>query len=101
MSSPFIQIFSVGVMGIAVPFVVQDSAGGGDRVADLRGRAFYIVGCVDSLLDSGRSVGLAEEIAHHRGRDDRRPGVGLPGPGDVGRRAVDRLEQRRARSGPG
>src|SRR5438552_2415209 len=62
MSSPFIQIFSVGVMGIAGPFVEHEpSAGGGDRVADLRGRAFYIVGCVQSLLNSGHGVRLARK----------------------------------------
>jgi hypothetical protein len=94
MSSPFIQIFSVGVMGIAGAFRrAATSAGGGEGVADLRGRAFYIVGCVQSLLDSGHGIALAQEIAHHRGRDHRGPGVGLPGAGDVGSRPVDRFEE--------
>ena len=55
--------------------------------------------CRDGLLDAGRGVRLAEELAHHRGRDDRRTRIGGAGARDVGRRAVHRLEQRRAGAG--
>src|SRR5690606_18687773 len=44
-------------------------------------------------------VGLAEVVEHHRRREDRGDGVGLLLAGDVGGRAVHRLEHRRAGAG--
>jgi hypothetical protein len=42
-------------------------------------------------------VTVAEMIEHHRAGPDRADGVGDPLAGDVGRRAVNRLEHRRMR----
>src|SRR5262245_4302755 len=94
MSSPLNQIFSVGVIGIGI-----SSKRRADGVGNLRRRSFSIVGFFDGFLNSGRGFRLAQEIAHHGGRNDRRSGVGLALAGDVGRRAVYRLEQRRAGAG--
>src|SRR5690348_7297279 len=91
-SSPSIQIFSVFSKGMG-------SDPPRDRIADLGGRSLDVVGLVDRGAYSGPGVVLAEELQHHRGRDDGRARIGLAGAGDVGRRAVDGLEQRRAGAG--
>ena len=49
----------------------------------------------DRGLDAGRRVRLAEVLEQHRHRQHRRRRVGLALAGDVGRRAVHRLEHRR------
>src|SRR6478672_8177421 len=73
---------------------------GGDRVADLRGRAAGTVDAGrqvgdDRLLDATRRLVEAEVLEHQGRQEDRGRGVGLLLPGDVGGRAVDRLEHRR------
>ena len=103
-SSPSIQIFSVGVMGIRYCLSGAGRRAGqrrarGDRVADLGRGAGDVVGLVDGFPYSVGRGGLAEELEHHRRGDDRGPRVGLPLPGDVGRRAVHRLEHRRPGAG--
>src|SRR5579875_3588537 len=77
-SSPSIQIFSVGAMGISEPFC--------DGLADGRGRppvgagwgAGELAGADevgDRLVDAGRCVGLAQKVEHEAGRPDGRDRV--------------------------
>ena len=47
---------------------------------------------VTARLDRARGRGLPELVEQQREREDRAGGVGLAAAGDVGRRAVDRLE---------
>ena len=65
----------------------------GDRVTHGRGATGDRLGARGA--DPIGGVGLAEEVEHQRGRQDRGTGIGDPLAGDVGRRAVDRLEHRR------
>ena len=53
---------------------------------------------LDRAHDRGGGVRLAEMLEHHRRRPDLADRVGDALAGDVGRRAVDRLEQRRDRA---
>src|SRR3954467_8401840 len=88
---PFIQIFSVGVMGISDSLSAQLDRTGpiSDGAPDL-GRA-PLGGCLAGRPDAGGGGGLAEEVEHEGGRQDGGGGVGLVHPGDVRGRAVDRL----------
>src|SRR6478672_10180399 len=70
---------------------------GGDRVADLGGTARGAGGAVgqvgdDRVLDGGGRVGVPEVVKQQRRGQDRRGGVRLLLPGDVGGRAVHGLE---------
>src|SRR4051812_12833083 len=91
-SLPFIQIFSVGVMGIGVrsPVVgaaqrpwqwcrssVGESEPSGDGVADLGGGGVEVGGGGARLAYALGGVGLAEEIEHHGRGEDGGDGVGL------------------------
>ena len=86
---------SVFSMGIPTTLSLADRR---SPISDCR-CSDHVVGRGDGLPDPGGRLGLAEELEHHRRRDDRGPGIGRAGARDVGRRAVDRLEQRRARPG--
>src|SRR5437763_3811099 len=88
-SAPFIQIFSVGVMGMSEPFC--------DAVADDRRRPRGYV--LTSLADAGGGVGLTQVVEHERGRQDGGDRVGPAGAGDVRGRAVHGLEERGAGAG--
>src|SRR5215212_7532471 len=104
-SSPFIQIFGVGVIGMGS---VSHRAGSftrsktrsvhtpGDLVTDGRGAPGDRLGA--GFADALGGVGLAEEVEHEGGRQDRGARIGDVGAGDVGRRAVDGLEHRWARA---
>src|SRR5438045_9039550 len=83
-SSPFIQIFSVGVMGM-VCFSPRSTAldAGGDRVADVGCRAGERGGIRARLSDAGGGVGLAEKVEHHRCAQDGGYRIGLAGTDDV------------------
>ena len=50
---------------------------------------------LDGADDRGRGLLLAEMLQHHRARPDHADRVGDALPGDIGRRAVHRLEHRR------
>src|SRR5438067_12282696 len=93
-NAPSIQIFSTLSSGMNSP-----SESVGDVVAYL-GRG---AGDIDRLLarlgDAGGGVGLAQELQHHGRRPDGGQRIGPTGAGDVGRRAMDGLEQRRPRAG--
>src|SRR5437867_1604557 len=97
-SFPSIQIFCVFSMGIVRAPLSVLSAGlheSRDGVADLGGGAGDLLGRSNSVAHASRGIALTEEIEHHRGGDDGRARVGLSRPGNVGRRAVHWLEQRR------
>src|SRR5436189_1643507 len=88
-SSPSIQIFSDLVIGMCSnPFC--------DGVADLGGGARVLTWICDGFGDAGGGVGVAEKIKEQCRRPYRGDGVGLSRADDVGRRAVNRFEQRRA-----
>src|SRR6187200_2292260 len=93
-SSPFIQIDFVGVMAMSLTSSLSfcRSESGDDGVADLTRRPGVPLGVGAGLLDAGRRIVLAEELAHEGGADDRGHGVRHPLARDVGRRAVYRLE---------
>src|SRR3954453_11912764 len=91
-NSPSIQIFSDSVIGIGSnPFC--------DGVADLGGGARVLTGIFDGFGDAGGGIALAEELEHERGRPYRGDRVGPARADDVGRRAVDGLEQGRTGAG--
>ena len=99
-SSPFIQIFSVGVIGMRLLLRAASATAspisGGGRVSVAPSRPATTEAQADAI---GRCRVLAEEVEHHGGRQDRGDRVGLPLTGDVGGRAVDGLEHRRAGAG--
>ena len=72
---------------------------GGDLVADLGGGAGEAGDLGAGLAHTGGGVALAEVVEHEGRREDGGDGVGLVLPGDVGRRAVDRLEHGRTGAG--
>src|SRR4051794_41979573 len=91
---PFIQIFSVGVMGISDSLSAQLGRPGpiSDGAPDL-GRA-PLGGFLAGRPNLGSGVALAEEVEHEGGRQDGGGGGGLLHPRAFRGRAVHRLRTR-------
>src|SRR6266508_6116916 len=100
--SPSIQILRVASIGMVSDLLRARLTGyrDGDLFPDLLRRVSRSArqDRHDGLLERGRGLALAEVIEHQAGREHRGDGIRHPFAGNVGSRAVYRLEQRRAGS---